>query len=152
MPREIVSGKCPVITEIIEQFARRGDAIRYRIARMLSSQWPRLFNLKYTLSFSHIKPNAMTIGDDSLEHENGLWGCRNTEGWIIPPLYDSGFDPTEGFMVASLGGYTHLIDIARQSIVHTFDKGITAKPVKSGEITIRDTAGTRHTIALKELF
>ena len=152
LPRNIIAGKCADLDAYIEEFARRGDAVHYRIAKMLKSPWPRLFNLKHTLSFSQTGSHAAAIENASLEHKNGLWGCRNTEGWIIPPLYDSGFDPTEGFMVASLGGYTHLIDIARQSIAHTFDKGITAKPVKSGEITIRDTAGTRHTIALKELF
>lgn len=151
MPREIVSGKCPAMTEIIEQFARRGDAIRYRIARMLSSQWPRLFNLKATICHSTAEPFAAPITDAYLEQESGLWGCRNDQGWIVPPLFDDGFDPTEGYMVASLGGYTHLIRLSDRRVVHSFDKGIKAKPVHNAEIAIRNEDSSREYIKLEAL-
>lgn len=115
---------------------------------MLYSQWPRLFTLKQTLSFSYAERPDFDIEDTTLEQEGGLWGCRNSEGWIIPPLYDGGFEPTEGFMVTSLGGYTHLLSIAERRVVHSFAKGITAKPVKDGAIAIRDGSGQRQNIPL----
>ena len=147
-PRDIIAGKCGLLEEYIEEFARRGDALHYRLARMLYSQWPRLFTLKQTLSFSYAESPDFDIEDATLEQEGGLWGCRNSEGWIIPPLYDGGFEPTEGFMVTSLGGYTHLLSIAERRVVHSFAKGITAKPVKDGVIAIRDGSGQRQNIPL----
>ena len=151
MPRDIISGKCSVINEMIEQFAQRGDATRYRIARMLSSQWPRLFNIRATIIYANSENLVITSDDATLEQENGLWGCRNDKGWIIPPLYDSGFDPTEGYMVASLGGYTHLLSLAEKRVVYSFANGITAKPVCNNEITIRHKDGSRENLKLDVL-
>ena len=151
MPRDIVAGRCSIINEIIEQFAQRGDAVRYRIARMLSSQWPRLFNLRTIISYADSENLVTTSKDASLEQENGLWGCRNEKGWIIPPLYDSGFDPTEGYMVASLGGYTHLLSLAEKRVVYSFANGITAKPVCNNEITILHKDGSRENLKLDVL-
>lgn len=151
MPREIVAGRCEAVAAIIEEFARRGDAVRYRIARMLRSQWPRLFNLDATIRYA-LPENLSEAGDEaSLEQENGLWGCRNDRGWIVAPLFDSGFDPTEGYMVASLGGYTHLVRLDDKLIVHSFEKGITAKPVCKGEISIRRADGSREQVKLDAL-
>ncbi len=151
-PRDIASGRCELLDNYIEAFACRGDALHYRMARMLYSQWPRLFNLKPMLSFIHTENLGSDIHDATLEQEGGLWGYRNHRGWIIPPIYDSGFEPTEGFMVVTLGDYTHLLSIAERRVVHSFAKGITAKPVRNGEITIRNSSGMRQTIALSSLF
>lgn len=150
-PRDIIAGKCELLNHIIEEFARRGDALHYRVARMLHSQWPRLFNLKPTLSFLHTNIHDSGVANATLEQEGGLWGCRNNEDWIIPPLYDSGFEPSEGYMIASLGGYTHLLSLEKRGVVHSFAKGITAKPVKDGAIVIRDQAGQRHHLPLTAL-
>lgn len=151
MPHDIVAGRCAAIDDIIEQFARRGDAIRYRIARMLISQWPRLFNLKQTILYTDETTLATATDNATLEQEGGLWGCRNQQGWIIPPLYDGGFDPTEGYMVATLGSYTHLIDIGQRRVVYNFEKGITAKPVCNNEVKIRRKDGSRESLPLESL-
>lgn len=151
LPHDIVAGRSSLLDQYTEEFAIRGDALRYRIALMLKSAWPRLFNLNRTLHFAVTENLSPTTNNAQLEQENGLWGCRNDEGWIIPPLYDSGFDPTEGFMVATLGGYTHIISVAERVVVHSFDKGITAKPVTNGEVVIRNTDGSRMGIALEAL-
>ena len=41
---------------------------------------------------------------------NGLWGYRTPERIVIPPLYDSGFDFTEGLAAVRLGQAWHYID------------------------------------------
>lgn len=150
-PRDIVAGKCSYLSTHTETFARRGDAIRYRIASMLTSAWPRLFNLEHTLRFSQAENLATSTEGAYLDEENGLWGCRNDEGWIIPPLYDSGLDPVEGYMIAMLGGYAHLISITEGRVVHSFEKGITARSVSNGEVVIRDKDGNRTSITLKSI-
>lgn len=42
--------------------------------------------------------------------ENGLWGYRTRGRVAIPPLYDSGFDFTEGLAAVRLGATWHYID------------------------------------------
>lgn len=147
-PCDILSGKCEQLERYIEEFARCGDALHYRMARMLYSPWPRLFNLKPTLSLSYAENLCSDTSNASLEQENGLWGCRNHAGWIIPPLYDSGFEPSEGFMVATLGGYTHLLSIDEHRVVYSFAKGVTAKPVENGQVVICHSAKERQSIPL----
>lgn len=41
---------------------------------------------------------------------NGLWGYRTPERTVIPPLYDSGFDFTEGLAAVRIGTSWHYID------------------------------------------
>ena len=41
---------------------------------------------------------------------NGLWGYRTPEQIVIPPLYDCGFDFTEGLAAVRLGRTWHYID------------------------------------------
>lgn len=42
--------------------------------------------------------------------ENGLWGYRTPEQVVVPPLYDCGFDFTEGLAAVRLGATWHYID------------------------------------------
>ena len=42
---------------------------------------------------------------------NGLWGYRTPERIVIPPLYDCGFDFTEGLAAVRVGQAWHYIDI-----------------------------------------
>lgn len=42
--------------------------------------------------------------------ENGLWGYRTPEKVVVPPLYDCGFDFTEGLAAVRLGATWHYID------------------------------------------
>lgn len=41
---------------------------------------------------------------------NGLWGYRTPERTVVPPLYDSGFDFTEGLAAVRIGASWHYID------------------------------------------
>ena len=42
--------------------------------------------------------------------ENGLWGYRTPDHVVVPPLYDCGFDFTEGLAAVRLGATWHYID------------------------------------------
>lgn len=44
--------------------------------------------------------------------ENGRWGYRTAERVVVAPLYDNGFDFTEGLAAVQLGGTWHYIDTA----------------------------------------
>ena len=135
-PREIVERKSALFDEVVELFARRGLAREYRIARMLYSLSPRLFNLESTLRFSLPTSLTTTTRSATLEQEGGLWGCRGDEGWIVPPLYDDGFEPSNDGMVVVLGGYTHLISLRSGLIVRSFDKGVVVRPIDNRRIAI----------------
>lgn len=150
-PRELISGHCDIINELIDRFARIGDAIHFRIARMLLTRWPRLFNLKSTMLYSQPDNLVDATPDAVLDQENGLWGCRNESGWIIPPLYDGGFDPTEGYMVVTLGDYTHLIRVVDRFIVSTFDKSVGIKPVANNKIVVCHHDGLRESVSIDDL-
>lgn len=150
-PSEIVSGHCDMINEVIDRFASVGDAIHYRIARMLLSQWPRLFNLKSMMLYSEPENLVDATSDAVLEQEHGLWGCRNDRGWVIPPLYDGGFDPTEGYIVLKLGDYTHLIRVVDRLVVGTFDKSVGIKPVVNNRIIVCHQDGLRESVSIDDL-
>ncbi len=50
------------------------------------------------------------IPEPELFVEHGRWGFRSPERVVIPPLYDNGFDFTEGLAAVLLGHTWHFID------------------------------------------
>ena len=76
--------------------------------------------------------------------ENGLWGYRCNGREVIPPLYDCGFDFSEGLAAVRLGHTWHYID--RSGRTRLSLPGCEAvKPFRSGRARIfRD--GTCRTI------
>lgn len=54
--------------------------------------------------------NGRSVPFPELFVGNGLWGYRTPEQTVIPPLYDSGFDFTEGLAAVRLGRAWHYID------------------------------------------
>ena len=52
-----------------------------------------------------------TVAEETeLVDENGLWGYRTPDHVVVPPLYDCGFDFTEGLAAVRLGATWHYID------------------------------------------
>ncbi|MUU02757.1 WG repeat-containing protein [Alistipes sp.] len=84
---------------------------------------------------------------------NGLWGYRTPERIVIPPLYDSGFDFTEGFAAVRLGQAWHYIDTegrtrircAGYEAVKPFRNG-RAKVIRDGRRLEIDRAGREFEI------
>lgn len=119
-PGRILRGCDAAYDEVLALFERHGMAVRYRIARLLTVPTPQLFGLAELLAAS-VRENAdlPTQTDPSdgncpappeLYVENGRWGFRSAEQVVVPPLYDNGFDFTEGLAAVLLGHTWHYID------------------------------------------
>lgn len=150
-PRDIVEHKSALFDEVVELFAQRGLAREYRVARMLCSPSPRLFNLRSTLSFATQCPITDDLADATLEQEEGLWGCRNDKGWIVPPLYDGGFEPMGEVIILTLGGYTHLVSLRSCKVIRSFDKQVEVKPAKSHRVIVTKADSTHEVLELETL-
>ena len=85
-----------------------------------------------------------------LDHANGHWGCRDHKGWLIEPLFDNGYEPTEGVMLVELGGYMHFADFAGR-IVKSFPHGTRVKPMREGETTAYYADGGQEQIKAADL-
>lgn len=113
-PQRIASDRA--YRETLALFERRGMAVRYRIAQLLTAPTPRLFGLAELLAEAVRETSAGQGGTEDetpeLFVENGLWGYRTAERVVIAPLYDNGFDFTEGLAAVQLGNTWHYIDTA----------------------------------------
>lgn len=145
-PRHIARQQ--VWDEVMTLFENRGQAAAYHIARMLLSpihRLPRLADLlDYITSPSHDDSSSLP----ELYADDGLWGFRTPQRVVIPPLYHSGFDFTEGLAAVQLGHTWHFIDphgttqlsFAGCEAVKPFRNGRT-KVLRGGEIFEYDSAG-----------
>lgn len=104
--------------EVLALFERRGMAVPYRIARLLTAPTLRLFGLDSLLEAS-VRQAAETAEPAEKEDDgpmpelaecDGLWGYRIGTEWVIAPLYDNGFDFSEGLAAVQLGATWHFID------------------------------------------
>ena len=85
--------------------------------------------------------------------ENGLWGYRTPEQVVVPPLYDCGFDFTEGLAAVRVGQAWHYIDTegrtrircAGYEAVKPFRNG-RAKVIRDGRRLEIDRAGREFEI------
>ena len=160
-PRRIAAGYCEEMERTADLFASRGMAPQYRLTRMLSSPTPYLFDLEPVMEAAcrYQKDAAATAAATSeateempeLDQRDGLWGYRTGSQWIIPPLYDWGFDPTEGVMLVGLGGYSHFI-LRDGSLAATFGRGCTVKPPRNGRTVVRRADGTCRTLEMSSVW
>lgn len=67
--------------------------------------------------------------------ENGLWGYRTPQREAVPPLYDCGFDFTEGLAAVQLGPAWHYIDTAGRVVLSCPDC-YAVKPFRNGRAQI----------------
>lgn len=111
----------PALNETLDQFEARGMALAYRIARLLRAPRPELPELPALLAEAARRSEAPQEGPQAagapsaaewpeLFAEGGRWGFRTAERVVIPPLYDNGFDFTEGLAAVLLGHTWHFID------------------------------------------
>lgn len=148
-PRDIARGELDELDRVTEIFAARGMAVQYRLARMLLSPIPQLFDLKRVMSFS--VRDDKTASDMAVAEElNGLWGCRSASGWSVPPLYDAAFDPSDGIILASLGGYSHFLSLDGRTL-RSFGRGDVVKPFRKGCAAVRRKDGACLTITVDSL-
>lgn len=160
-PRRIAAGYCEELERTADLFASRGMAPQYRLTRMLSSPTPYLFNLESVMDAACRAQDATVTTDTAtsepsdampeLDERDGLWGYRTGGQWIIPPLYDWGFDPTEGVMLVGLGGYSHFI-LRDGSVAATFGRGCTVKPLRDGRTVVRRADGSCRTLEMSSIW
>lgn len=121
---------------ILELFAGRGEAVRYRIARTLLRRRPGTLPCR---EWMHLcgKPFATEDGQiPELYFSNeGLWGFRTEEKVLIPPLYDGGYDFSEGVAAVRLGTHWHFINL-RGEVVLSCPPCIDVKPFRGGRATL----------------
>ncbi len=137
-PRHIATNAA--YREVLARFSRRGMAVHFRIAELLTAPTLRLHALPALLDRAvreaeGISPCGAT---PELFEENGRWGYRTPQQTVVPPLYDCGFDFTEGLAAVQLGDVWHYIDTAGRTVVSC--PGCQAvKPFRGGRaIILRD--------------
>lgn len=148
LPREAVAGGAPLLDRIIEEFARRGMARQYRVAEMLRRPYAVCSRLHDVFRWERA---TEVEGEPTLDVDWGWWGCRCDAGWIIPPLYDSGFEPEGGVALMMLGGYGHLVRVADGQVRISFDRGCNVGALRDGVIAVRRADGSEVKIEAEEL-
>lgn len=146
-PTQSVAGNDPALAAIEKIFAENGDAVHYRIARLLRSPRPQLFGLSEILRYglSHVRTSEEPL---LLEESHGRWGYRDSKGFVIAPLYDCGFEFSDSLAAVSIDGQWHFIDktgrvvinCAGYDAVKPFRSG-RAEKIAGGVRTVIDTDG-----------
>ena len=129
----------PAYREVLGLFERRGKAVQYRVAQLLCSPTLQLFGLAELLGEAVRQAGT---GDPSSDDEtpelfvgNGRWGYRTPQRTVVPPLYDSGFDFTEGLAAVLLGSTWHYIDTAGRTRL-SFPGCEAVKPFRNGRAQV----------------
>lgn len=151
-PRDIMRGRASELERISELFAQRGMAREYRLAQMLRSAQPRLFNLQsiFSPTLTSSANSAEDAASPYLDVANGYWGCCNESRWLIEPMFDNGYEPSDGVMLAELGGYYHFVSLEGK-VVKNFPLGTRVKPMHNGETTAYYTNGEQEHIKADDL-
>ncbi|MGN0006783.1 MAG: WG repeat-containing protein [Alistipes sp.] len=130
-PEKAVAGTDTVLERIEQMFASSGDALHYRIARLLHSPQPKLHRLAEFLHHTQerISPNNRTL---HLAEQGGLWGYCDDEGLsVIPPIYDCGFEFGDDRAAVRIGDKWHFIDTAGNVAINCADCDA-VKPFRNG--------------------
>lgn len=123
-PRHIATDEA--LREVLALFERHGWAAQYRLARLLYAPMLRLPQLPELLEAARreverdIRPEkALDFSEAGLELfvENGRWGYRTDTKIVVPPLYDCGFDFTEGLAAVRLNRTWHYIDPTGRPVI-----------------------------------
>ncbi len=136
-PREIYGGRSRALEEILRLFAKKCMAVQYRTATLLRSPSPRLFGLEELLAcrFGTAAAEART---PELAEKNGLWGYTLDRKFVIPPVYDCGFEFSEGMAAVRIADSLHFI-YADGSPALDCDGCSAVKPFRNGHsVVIRD--------------
>ncbi len=113
------------LRETLDLFKRHGRAAQYRIACLLYSPTLRLPQLAPLLDAARreveqeLHPDRVANDAETPELfvENGYWGYRTDTKIAVPPLYDCGFDFTEGLAAVQLDDTWHYIDPTGRPVI-----------------------------------
>ena len=143
-PREIVRHGCAAHAECLALFEKAGDAVRYRIARVLKSPLMRLPNLKPLVRYAVCGPETPADRGE-LFVRDGLWGFKIGERESIPPIYDAGFDFSEGLAAVRTGRLLafHRLHRGRSDRLFGLQRGKTVRKRPGDRRPRRTTSGHR---------
>ena len=65
-------------------------------------------------------------------------------------MFDNGYEPSDGVMLAELGGYYHFVSLEGK-VVKTFPPATRVKPMRRGETTAYYANGEQESIKAAEL-
>lgn len=122
------------LDQTLSLFERRGMAAAYHIALLLLSPTHRLPRLEGYLHALTQRPRVVDPLPE-LFVEEGLWGFRTPHEVVIPPLYHSGFDFTEGLAAVELGHTWHFIALDG-TVRLTFEGCQAVKPFRNGRTRV----------------
>lgn len=106
----------PALREALACFEAHGSAAWYRIAQAMCAHTLRLFGLAELLRYA-VSSHKARADEPELFVSGGRWGYRTEELVVIPPLYDSGFEFSEGLAAVRLGRTWHYIDTAGRTVL-----------------------------------
>lgn len=142
-PEAAIENRDKNLDHIESLFARSGDARHYRLARLLRWKSPSLPNLRELLCDNHIRHDSSQVPE--LAEERGLWGYKVEDRFVIPPLYDMGFEFSEGVAAVKIGEEWHFIDEQGTMLIHC-GQGDRLKPFHNGVTHITRKDGSQATI------
>ena len=136
-PSAIAAGRCEALTEVLNLFARRGMGAEYRVAKLLESKVPALNGLRRLMGlfcgerWPAERSDGRSLEAPQLECCDGRWGYVSGGQFVIAPLYDSGFEFSEGLAAVRLGGCFHYIDTCGRTVLSVGECEY-AKPFRGG--------------------
>ncbi len=132
-PRDLAGQ--PIYREVLTLFSSRGMAAAYRIAQTLCAPTPRLFGLAALFAQITRPAQTPTATPPELFVDNGRWGYRDASQIRIAPLYDEGFDFSEGLAAVRLGSSWHYLDTSGRVCICCPD-AVAVKPFRDGRATV----------------
>lgn len=116
-PQAVVEGRSEAYREILDGMARRGNAVGYRTAQLLRSPALRIPQAAplFAWRLQRVEPTAIP---PELAVCDGRWGFRAGGRFVLPPVWDNGFDFSEGLAAVALAGRWHFIDTAGRTVLH----------------------------------
>ncbi|MBR2326292.1 MAG: WG repeat-containing protein [Alistipes sp.] len=142
-PAAAIEDNDKMLDHIESLFARYGDARHYRLARLLRWKSPALPNLRRLLQENNLCHD--TSQTPELAEEGGYWGYQVNGEFVIPPIYDMGFEFSEGVAAVRVGNEWHFINREGEIEIHC-GEGCRLKPFRNGVTHITRKDGSQATI------
>lgn len=119
-PREAVAGRSAALDAVSELFADRCMPVPFRMAELLRSRVPKLAGLRELLEYANMSADGSGRIPELAVRE-GLWGYTLDGRFVIPPLYDEGFEFSDGLAAVRLGECRHFITPDGRSAINCRD-------------------------------
>lgn len=138
-PQQVISGKSVMWSKAVNGAAENGDAITYRLLQFLTNPSPVIDGIGEIMNFAANGCPAYKAEPEPYR-EYGIWGYKTNDAVIIPPLFDSALEFSEGLAAVKIGKHNHFIDTNGRTVINCsrfeqvkpFSCGLAA--VKSGEL------------------